>query len=112
MLALARTLLATNVTQDSALSPDKFALCLRALLRPSLALSPYEFAAYLKNTQFLLIYCLVIRGIYLISQIRNGRCIWNLKNVSVLTNVHCRVFVSCVFFLTNFSRPFFDTQNY
>jgi len=39
------TILATNVTQDSTLTPNEFALCLRALLRPSSALSPCEFAA-------------------------------------------------------------------
>jgi len=38
----------TNVTQDSTLSHNEFALCLRALLRPSLALSPYEFSACMR----------------------------------------------------------------
>jgi len=39
---------ATNVTQDSTLTPNEFALCLRALLRPSSALSPCEFAACMR----------------------------------------------------------------
>ena len=41
-------MLATDATQDSTLSHNEFALCLRALLRPSLALSPYEFAACMR----------------------------------------------------------------
>ena len=44
ILAPATTILATNVTQDSTLSTKHFALCLQALLRPFLALSPCEFA--------------------------------------------------------------------
>ena len=62
LLASARTILATNVTRDSTLSPNEFALCLRALLQPALALSPCEFAANLKITQFLLLY--IYRAVY------------------------------------------------
>ena len=48
ILAPAPTMLATDATQDSTLSHNEFALCLRALLRPSLALSPSEFAACMR----------------------------------------------------------------
>jgi len=41
-------MLATNVTHDSTLSSNKFVLCLRALLRHSLALSPYESTACMR----------------------------------------------------------------
>ena len=64
LLASTQTMLATNVTQDSTLSPNEFALYLRALLWPSLALSPSKFAANLKITRFLFLYSFVIRGIY------------------------------------------------
>ena len=47
ILAPAPTMLATDATQDSTLSHNEFALCLRAL-RPSLALSPSEFAACMR----------------------------------------------------------------
>jgi len=42
------TMPATNITQDSTPTPNEFALCLRALLRPSSALSHCEFAAYMR----------------------------------------------------------------
>ena len=48
ILAPATTMLATDVTQDLTLSHNEFALCMRALLRPSLALSPSEFAACMR----------------------------------------------------------------
>jgi len=38
----------TNVKQDSTLSHNEFVLCLRPLLRPSSALSPCEFAKYMR----------------------------------------------------------------
>jgi len=47
ILAPATTMLATDATQDSTLSHNEFALCLRAL-RPSLALSPYEFSVCMR----------------------------------------------------------------
>ena len=48
--APATTMLATNVTQDAALSLNEFALChvLWLHLRPSLALSPCEFATFMR----------------------------------------------------------------
>jgi len=48
ILMPATTMLATNVTKDSTLSNKKFALCLCSLLRPSLALSPCEFATCMR----------------------------------------------------------------
>ena len=48
ILAPAMTMLATDTTQDSTPSHNEFALCLRMLLRPSLALSPTEFAACMR----------------------------------------------------------------
>jgi len=48
ILAHAMTMLATNVTQDSTLSPNEFVLCLQALLRPSMALSPCKIEACMR----------------------------------------------------------------
>ena len=48
ILAHATTILATDATQDSTLSHNEFALCLRMLLQPSLALSRTEFATCMR----------------------------------------------------------------
>jgi len=46
--AYATTMLAPTVTQESTLSHNEFALCLRSLLRPSSALSVCEFATCMR----------------------------------------------------------------